>query len=115
MGYFTDAEFDNILDLADTIDEVVERFVNKKMRKVDATELGLDIRCGSAFISNDYPDCIVVDDYNIRTYNYYGGFEYVDDSDKKVFNGYTIFFNTSDRVQEALDCLVNEDCFGDEE
>jgi hypothetical protein len=52
---------------------------------------------------------IVVDSANARSYNYYGGFEYIDDEDKRVLGDYVIYMNTSDRVQDALDALMERE------
>jgi hypothetical protein len=98
-------DFTNILDLADEVQDMVERHV-AGMRRVNATELGLDIRCGRAYVDED---CIVVDAGNARSYNYYGGFEYIDDEDKRMLGDYVIYLNTNDRVSDALECLMEKD------
>jgi hypothetical protein len=77
------------------------------MRVVQASELGLDIRCGRAYV-DEAMECIVVDG-DARSYNYYGGFEYIDAEDIRKLGDYTIFLNTSDRVSDALDCLMEKD------
>lgn len=100
-------EFTNIMDLADEIQDMVERQV-AGMRRVSATALGLDQRCGYAWV-DDSMECIVVDDARTRGFNYYGGFEYISDEDKRQLGDYTIYFNTCDRVQDALDSLMEKD------
>ena len=37
------------------------------------------------------------------------GFEYIDDEDKQTVGGYTFFLDTSDRVREALETLMEKD------
>jgi hypothetical protein len=75
---------------------------------VSATELGLDQRCGFAYVDEDM-ECIVVDDARARSFNYYGGFEYIADEDKRALGDYVIYMSTSDRVQDALDSLMEKD------
>jgi hypothetical protein len=100
-------EFTNMMDLADEIQDMVERQV-QGMRRVSATELGLDQRCGFAYVDEDM-ETIVVDDSRARSFNYYGGFEYVADEDKRQLGDYTVYFNTCSRVQDALDSLMERD------
>jgi len=70
--------------------------------------LGLDNRCGSAYVGENL-DCIIVDSGNLRSFNYYGGFEYVDDEDKTCLGDYTVFLDTSDRVRDALENIMEKD------
>ena len=100
-------EFDNIMDLADEVQDMVERQV-AGMRRVSATELGLDQRCGFAYV-DEAMECIVVDDARARSFNYYGGFEYIDSEDVRKVGDYVIYLATASRVQEALECLMEKD------
>ena len=106
-------DFNNLLDLIDEVQDMVERQV-QGMRRVSATELGLDLRCGSAYV-DDNMEYIVVDSGNARSYNYYGGFEYIDDEDKRTLGDYVVYLNTSDRVRDALECLMEKDGLCDSE
>jgi len=106
-------EFTNILDLADEVQDMVERQV-AGMRRVSATELGLDQRCGFAYVDEDM-QAIVVDDSRARSFNYYGGFEYIDSEDKRMLGDYVIYMDTSDRVRDALECLMEKDGLCEEE
>ena len=98
-------QFTDTLSLIDEISYQVERHV-QGLRQVTANDLGLDMRCGRAYVDED---CIVVDSGNARSFDYYGGFEYIDDEDKRTLGDYVIYLNTSDRVQEALECLMEKD------
>lgn len=100
-------EFTNIMDLADEVQDMVERQV-QGMRRVSATALGLDQRCGFAYVDADM-ECIVVDDSRARSFNYYGGFEYIDNEDKRQLGDYTIYLNTNSRVSDALESLMEND------
>jgi hypothetical protein len=106
-------DFTNILDLADEVQDLVERHV-QGMRRVSAVELGLDIRCGRAYVDEDM-QAIVVDSGNARSYNYYGGFEYIDDEDKRTLGDYVIYLDSSERVREALECLMEAEGLCDRE
>jgi hypothetical protein len=100
-------DFNNLLDLIDEVQDMVERQV-QGMRRVSASELGLDMRCGRAYV-DDNMEYIVVDAGNARSYNYYGGFEYIDDEDKRTLGDYVIYLNTSERVSDALENLMEKD------
>ena len=100
-------QFTDTLSLVDEIQYQVERHVNG-LRRVRANELGLDNRCGSAYVGENL-DCIIVDSSNLRSFNYYGGFEYIDSEDKRQLGDYTIYFNTCDRVSDALERLMETD------
>jgi hypothetical protein len=97
-------EFSNMMDLVDEVQDLVERQV-AGMRRVSASDLGLDPRCGFAYVDEDM-ECIVVDEARARSFNYYGGFEYIADEDKRTLGDYVIYLNTNDRVIDALECLM---------
>ena len=99
-------DFTDTLSMLDEVSYMVERHV-AGLRRVNASELGLDMRCGRAYVSENM-DCIVVDG-DARSYNYYGGFEYIDSEDKRSLGDYTFFMDTSERVREALECLMEKD------
>ena len=99
-------EFTNMMDLADEVQDMVERQV-AGMQRVAASDLGLDQRCGFAYV-DEAMECIVVDDARARSFNYYGGFEYIADEDKRQLGDYTIYLNTSERVIDALECLMEK-------
>jgi hypothetical protein len=107
-------EFTNMMDLLDEVQDLVERQVSG-MRRVSATALGLDQRCGFAYVDGDM-ECIVVDDARARSFDYYGGFEYIADEDKRRVGDYVIYLNTNDRVSDALECLMEAEglCEGEE-
>ena len=99
-------EFTNMMDLADEVQDMVERQV-AGMQRVAASDLGLDRRCGFAYV-DEAMECIVVDDARARSFNYYGGFEYISDEDKRQLGEYTVYLNTCDRVVDALECLMEK-------
>jgi hypothetical protein len=97
-------DFNSMMDLLDEVQDQVERQV-AGMRRVTANELGLDPRCGRAYVDED---CIVVEGDG-RSFNYYGGFEYIDSEDVRKLGDYTIYLATASRVQDALESLMERD------
>lgn len=106
-------DFNSMMDLVDEVQDMVERQVQGMIR-VSASDLGLDNRCGRAYIDGNM-DCIVVDAGNARSYDYYGGFEYIADEDKRVLGDYVIYLNTCDRVQDAIECYMEKEGMCDSE
>jgi hypothetical protein len=99
-------DFTDTLEMIDEISYMVERHV-QGLRRVTANELGLDMRCGRAYVSENN-DAIIVDG-DARSFNYYGGFEYIDAEDIRKLGDYTVFLDTSERVRDALECLMEKD------
>jgi hypothetical protein len=108
-------EFTDTLEMIDEIQYQVERHV-AGLLAVSAVELGLDARCGRAYVGENR-DCIVVTDANARGFNYYGGFEYIDEEDVRKIGDYVIYLDTSERVRDALECLMEREglCESDNE
>jgi hypothetical protein len=105
MGYFTNCDFDSILDMIDAVNEVVERNIRNNFTQVPATDLGLDIRCGSLMV-DDEEEVIAVPNHNIRTLDYYGGFEYIREGEGRVTIGdWTFFTSDSERVSDCFEAL----------
>ena len=100
-------QFTDTLEMLDEIQYAVERHV-QGLRRVTAYDLGLDQRCGRAYVGENN-DCIIIDDANARSFNYYGGFEYVDDEDVRKLGDYVIYLDTSERVRDALEALMEKD------
>jgi hypothetical protein len=108
MGFFTDTDFDSSLDMIDAVNEVVERNIRTNFVQQSTNDLGLDIRCGRVYVDvND--QVIAVPSHNIRTLDYYGGFEYIKEGEGRTTIGdYTFFTTESDRVQDCFDALAND-------
>lgn len=85
------------------IHEIIENINDKMHRKVadmdsvSGRQLGLDPRCGRAYVNKD---CIITE--QPRLLDYYGGFEYVDKDYRIQLGDYTIFLADDDRVKEAI-------------
>jgi hypothetical protein len=69
-------------------------------RQVDATQCGLDQRCGNLYVGDDF---LAVHAANDRLLQYYGGFEYVDASNRSAWGKYVFYSIDNDRVAEAWD------------
>lgn len=105
MGFFTDTDFDSILDMIDAVNEVVERNIRNNFTQVAAMDLGLDIRCGSLLV-DDEEEVIAVPNHNIRTLDYYGGFEYIKEGEGRVTIGdWTFFTSDGERVSDCFEAL----------
>jgi hypothetical protein len=103
MGYVDNAEFHNTDDMIDSVNNIVHNHV-QNMRKVGSEELGLDRRCGSAWVNDDY----IVTDAGSR-FDYYAGFEYVDAEDIRSVGEYKFYSRNSSRIAEALEHLMEND------
>ena len=108
MGFFTDTDFDSTLDMIDAVNEVVERNIRNNFTQESATKLGLDQRCGRLYVDvND--QVIAVHAYNLRTVDYYGGFEYVKEGGGRVTCGeYTFFTTESERIADCFESLSED-------
>jgi hypothetical protein len=97
-------DFNSTLDLLDEVNAVVSRYV-QGMRREPASRLGLDDRCGMLYVDED---CIVA--YTGSRLDYYGGFEYIKEGEGRTTLGEFTFYSTeSDRVSDALECLMEKD------
>ena len=62
-----------------------------------AEELGLDPRCGSLYVAEDFIATI-----HRKSLDYYGGFEYIDSEYILSLQTLTIYSNEAERVDSAL-------------
>jgi len=99
-------QFTDTLEMIDEIQYMVERHV-QGLRRVTANDLGLDMRCGRAYVSENNDAIIVEGDGH--SFDYYGGFEYIADEDKRYLGDYVFYLDTSERVRDALECLMEKD------
>jgi hypothetical protein len=94
--------------MIDSVNEVVERNIRNNYTLESATKLGLDQRCGRVYVDvND--QVIAVLTYNLRTVDYYGGFEYVKEGEGRVTCGeYTFFTTESERIADCFEALSED-------
>ena len=93
----------SIINLVDEVREMTDNFV-AGMRKEPASRLGLDDRCGMLWVGYN---AIVA--YKGSRVEYYGGFEYVKGDDRAEIGDYVVYFATSERVADAIECLMEFD------
>jgi hypothetical protein len=75
----------------------------ENLPKVRADKIGLDRRAGYVYVDEE-DLAIIAEEHNIRTLDYYGGFEYIKPNEgRTVLGRYTIFNSESSRVMDALD------------
>jgi hypothetical protein len=105
MGYFTDTDFDSTHEMLDCINDVIERNIRNNFVQHPASDLGLDIRCGRLYV-DIVDEVIAVPNHNIRTLDYYGGFEYIKEGEGRVTMGdYTFFTSDNERVNDCFEAL----------
>lgn len=78
-----------------------------KMRYVQPDELGIDRR--AAYRVWVDKTCVVIERGDLRSFNYYGGGEYVDEEHVYQVGDYVIYMNDDSRVQGWIDYMFNEE------
>ena len=88
-------------ELQDQIDNLIDQYLeDSDAVRVSAEAVGLDHRAGYVFVSTE-EGWIAAVAGNVRSLEYYGGFEYVDD---KLSIGYMTFYSSdSNRVADAIE------------
>lgn len=82
-------------ELTNEVNELVYNFI-QSAEIMGAKRLGLDERAGHQFwVTDEY---IAVEKSEVRSLDYYGGFEYVDDEFRKELGDYVFFSADDDRV-----------------
>ena len=94
----------NFQDLLDDVNNQVEEYLNT-MEQVSANKLGLDPRAGKELYVNEYG--IAVHYLDNKILSYYGGFEYINETDKTRLGDYVFYSREATRVDEALEYYLN--------
>lgn len=97
-----DTEDHDVEGLIWEIADFANTFIEEKTKTIRAEDLGLDsripnIRVGDGFIAT------LRESHAEKMLQYYGGFEYIEEEDIKYMGDYKFYFDSSDRVREALD------------
>jgi len=96
----------DLLDIVDGVIEQVEQAVHQ-LPRIRADEIGLDRRAGFVYIDTD-TKVIIAEGHNIRSLEYYGGFEYVDNDSTQTIGQFKIYgVEETSRVQRALEFYRN--------
>lgn len=92
------------MDILEIVENATRDFKDAlaELPKVNTRELGLDERAGRVWIDVDN-GLIIAGSANVRSLDYYGGFEYVDEGAVTEFAGFKVYDTYDDRVSEALD------------
>ena len=97
--------------LQDIIDEANTEFERALMElpHVRADKLGLDSRCGFVYVS-EQESLIIAEGSNVRSLDYYGGFEYVNEEARQSFGRWTLYYGDEcERVQSALNRFLGRE------
>lgn len=86
------------------IDEVTEKLAEELRPdlQVPASQIGLDERCGSAWVVDD--GIVILRRYRTR-FDYYGGFEYVSSEYVSVIGDYVFYSREDSRIDECFEYL----------
>ena len=88
-------------ELQDQIDNLIDQYLeDSDAVRVSAEAVGLDSRAGYVFVSTE-EGWIAAVAGNVRSLEYYGGFEYVDD--KLSVGEMTFYSSDSRRVADAIE------------
>ena len=89
--------------LEQRIDEIVGDYIrDSEAVRVSAEDCGLDPRSGYVFISWR-ERWIAVEAYSVRSIEYYGGFEYINQENKTTLGNYVFYDDGASRVEECID------------
>ena len=84
------------------VEILVEKIMFELGEPVSAESLGLDPRAGYSCDLYVIDDAIIADGC-VKNLNYYGGFEYVDGSEKCELGTLTVYSAESNRIQRHID------------
>lgn len=90
-------------NLLNQIDQKLElEFSSSDYTRAKPEAFGLDKRSFGEAIT-DGLDYLIIRKSDDKTLRYYGGFEYVNDSDRQEYGNFVIYSSSADRVYDALD------------
>jgi len=96
-----------IEDIKNEATAQISEYVNSaECRRVSAEECGLDLRCGQLTLSQEGE--ILIESHKDATLQYYGGFEYIDATDRVVIGDWVVYSGDSDRVSRCFEWLEEE-------
>lgn len=92
----------NFSTIQDTLLRLQDK-IESTCRRVPAHELGLDSRCGTVYVGEDF-----IATPHPGTLDYYGGFEYIDSDYTQSLGDWKLYLNGDDQVADALSHLEEE-------
>ena len=84
--------------IIEEIDDLVEGVISR-MTKTLGKECGLDSRCGTLWVSDE---CIAINKNSKRSFEYYGGLEYVNREDVVELGDYVIYSSDAQRINSMI-------------
>jgi len=99
------------MDILDIIDEAINKVEQAvhQLPRVRADEIGLDRRAGFVYVDTDN-QVIIAESGHIRSLEYYGGFEYIDDDCTQTIGQFKIYgVEETSRVRDAIKFYLKED------
>ena len=89
-------------ELQEQVEQLVEKyFEDSGAVRVNAEAVGLDYRAGTVYVSTE--ECYIAVVGNLRSIEYYGGFEYIHLENRVTIGDTTFFSDESSRVADALE------------
>lgn len=106
-----DLDISSLWNLKESLEDAVCDFLRKKAKRVEASEVGLDERCGRIWVTESF----IVSRQGNGNIEYYGGFEYVGKEDKVIVGDYTFYGSDDSRVAGHIDLYFDNHPDADEE
>lgn len=100
------SDLDTIFDFVHTLNTEIEYFIKDSTIKAKAEQLGLDPRCGTAYVFKS-GEGIIIPKTRVPQYERYGGFEYVQPKDRLDLPYHVIFIDSNKRVREAIEAFMD--------
>lgn len=101
-------------DMVALATQQAELFVRSNYRRIPATDLSLDARCGDIWVNPELGVAVPLSSAReypaggSRNLEYYGGFEYVNDRHRHVVGGWVFYSVEDEGVREDLETLEEE-------
>ena len=92
-------------ELEQQVEELVSQYIEEsEAASVFGDDVGLDYRAGRVYVSVN-EDFVAVSG-NVRTINYYGGFEYIDSDYITTIGHMTFYSGETSRVRECIEYYI---------
>jgi hypothetical protein len=95
------------MELSTLVDDLNNRFqewLEANAEQCSAEKLGLDRRAGNVYVSDEG---VVIEKHNRRSFDWYGGGEYVADEHRASIGDYEVYYANDDRVMGWIENYHN--------
>jgi len=95
------------MELSTLVDDLNNRFqewLEANTEHCSAEKLGLDRRAGNVYVSDEG---VIIEKHNRRSFDYYGGGEYVADEYRASIGDYEVYYADDDRVMGWIENYHN--------